>query len=781
MLRFALLLLGGGIVVLLSMVNSSCVSLVRSTGQVAPKGPIKVTSYSLHDVRLLDGPFKNAMNLNGKYLLALEPDRLLHNFRKFAGLKPKGKIYGGWEDESIAGHTLGHYLSACAMHYASTGSPEHLARVKYVLTELRECQLANGDGFVFAFPRGKEIFEELAAGDIRAKAFDLNGCWVPLYNLHKTFAGLHDAYTLCKTDLALTISRDLGDFLIGVFDKMSTRQMQEMLDAEQGGINESFADLHRLTGQKRYLDTAERIYHQKVLVPLSQRKDVLPDLHGNTQIPKVLGCARLFELTGKRKYQTVSRFFWDTVVDHHTYANGGNGDNEHFGQPDKRANRLGCTTETCNTYNMLRLTRFLYRWKPAPAYFDYFETALYNHILSSQNPETGMTVYKNYLSMPAKKEFSTRFDSFWCCTGSGMENHAKYGESIYWRDEESLYVNLYIPSVLTDARRGIGVRMETDFPFTDKVKLEITCDEPREITLKLRYPKWADKGMLITVNGRSVKFKSKPGSYVALRRKWRTGDVVTATTPMSLRYQAIPDMPNRVAFFCGPILLCVPLQTREDMPVLISEMDKLLDWFKPIKGMALEYRAKGLAIPYNINLTPHYGTYKSLYTVYMDVFTKDGWAKKQAEYKLQLKRLEELRKRTCDDFRIGEMQPERDHKLESSKASYVGRYLDRPFRDARKGGFFSFDMKVDPDKPIDLLCTWRGDRNRKFDILVNWKKIATVDIGKLGKDKFHDISYPIDPKLTKGKKKVKVRFQAAKGNDVARLFGCKTIIRKPTE
>ena len=763
---------------LLCMVNSSCISTIGSKREVSAKVPIEVSSYSLHQVRLLDGPFKNAMNLNGKYLLELEPDRLLHNFRKFAGLKPKGKVYGGWEAESIAGHTLGHYLSACAMHYASTGSKAHLDRVNYVLAELRECQEAGGDGFVFAFPRGREIFDELAAGDIRAKAFDLNGCWVPLYNLHKTFAGLHDAYTLCETELALTISADLGDFLIGVFDQLSKGQMQEMLDAEHGGINESFADLYRLTGRKRYLAMAERIYHEKVLVPLSNRKDILPGLHGNTQIPKVLGCARLLELTGKPKYRTISEFFWRTVIDHHTYANGGNGDNEYFGRPDKRAERLGATTETCNTYNMLRLTRFLYSWRPDPAYFDYFENALYNHILASQNPETGMTVYKNYLSMPAKKNFCTKFNSFWCCTGTGIENHTKYGESIYWRDADSIYVNLFIPSVLTDSARGFGVKQETDFPFDDKVKLTIACEKPETLTLKIRYPKWADKGMSVKVNGRSVKVAGKPGSYVPVRRKWRDGDVVTFQMPMSLRYQAMPDRPNRVAFFCGPILLCAPMQTRGDMPVLISEMDKLLDWFKPIPDRSLDYRTRGLAIPHNMGLTPHYGTYKPLYTVYMDVFTKAGWAKKQAEYKIEQQRLEELRRRTCDDMRIGEMQPERDHKLKSSEASYVGRYLDRPFRDARDGGFFSFDMKVDPDKPIDLLCTWRGDRDRKFDILVSGKKIATVDIGKLEKDRFHEVFYPVPAKLTKGRKKVRVRFQAAKGNHVARLFGCRTVIRE---
>jgi len=752
--------------------------MVSPMDKVAPKVPIKAQPYSLHDVRLLAGPFKNAMDINGKYLLDLEPDRLLHNFRKFAGLEPKGKPYGGWEADSIAGHTLGHYISACALHYASTGSKKHLKRVDYVLSELRECQQANGNGLVFGFPRGKEIFEELGAGDIRAEAFDLNDCWVPLYNLHKSFAGLHDAYTLCGRELALTISGDLADFLIGVFDKLSKARMQSMLGAEHGGINESFADLYRLTGRKKYLATAERIYHEKVLAPLSKKRDILPGLHGNTQVPKVIGCARLFELTGAGKYQTVADFFWDTVVNHHTYVNGGNGDNEYFGARDKRANRLGCTTETCNTYNMLRLTRFLYAWKPVPEYFDYFEGALYNHILASQNPENGMTAYKNYLSMPARKGFGSRFGSFWCCTGTGIENHAKYGESIYWRDAESLYVNLYIPSILRDTRRGMGVRMKTDFPLSDTVKLKITCDKPTDLAIKLRYPKWAGKGMIVTVNGRSFDSDAKSGSYITVQRKWTSGDVIGVRMPMSLRYQAMPDAANRVAFFYGPILLCAPLKKRTDMPVLITGIDKLLGKIQPVKGKPLGFRTRGLARPHDVTLRPHYAVYKTLYTVYWDVFTKEGWAKKQVEYEGEKHRLEELRNRTCDNMRIGEMQPERDHKLRSSKASYVGRYLDRKYRDARSGGFFDFDMKVNPDKPIDLVCTWRADRTRVFDILVDDKKIATVNTDKLPTGRFVDIVYPIDRKLTKGRKKVRVRFQGAKNHHVARLFGCRTVLRK---
>jgi hypothetical protein len=749
--------------------------------KVTPKIPIEVQPCSLHDVRLLDGPFKHAMDINAKYLLDLEPDRLLHNFRKFAGLEPRGKAYGGWERDSIAGHTLGHYLSACSLHYASTGSRKHLKRVDYVLSELRACQQANGNGFLFGFPRGKEIFEELGAGEIRAKAFDLNGCWVPLYNLHKTFAGLHEACTLCGRALALTISSELGDFLIGVFDKLSKAQMQSVLGAEHGGINESFADLYRLTGEKKYLATAERIYHAKVLAPLSKKRDILPGLHGNTQIPKVIGCARLFELTGSQKYRAAASFFWDTVIDHHTYVNGGNGDNEYFGARDKRANRLGCTTETCNTYNMLRLTRFLYGWKPEAAYFDYFERALYNHILASQNPETGMTVYKNYLSMPARKGFGSRFGSFWCCTGTGIENHAKYGESIYWRDAESLYVNLYIPSVLKDAQRGMGVRLETAFPLGDTVKLKITCDKPTGLAIKLRYPKWADSGMTVTVNGERIESDAKPGSYITLKRKWTSGDVIGVRMPMSLRYEAMPDAANRVAFFYGPILLCAPLKKRTDMPVLITEIDKLLENIRPVKGKPLNFRTRGLGVPHDVTLRAHYAVYKTLYTVYMDVFTEDQWARKQVEYHAETQRLEELRKRTCDNMRIGEMQPERDHKLRSSKASYVGRYLDRKYRDARSGGFFDFDMKVNPDRPIDLVCTWRADQTRVFDILVDDERIATVNTDKLPTDKFVDIVYPIDRKLTRGKRKVRVRFQGAKEHHVARLFGCITVLRKGTK
>jgi len=752
---------------------------VEQLEKAAANVPIKVRPFSLHQVRLLAGPFKHAMEINAKYLLDLEPDRLLHNFRKFAGLKPKGEQYKGWEKDTIAGHTLGHYLSACALHYASTGSKAHLKRVKYVISELRECQKANGNGFVFAFPRGKEIFEELRKGDIRSKSFNLNGCWVPLYNLHKCFAGLHDAYVLCGNEMALTVSSDLADFLIGVFEKLSEEQMQKVLGTEHGGINESFADLHRLTGDKKYLAMAERIFHKDVLDPLSRRQDRLSGLHGNTQVPKVIGCARLFELTGKQKYGTVASFFWDTVLAHHTYVNGGNGDEEYFGPPDKRTNRLGCTTETCNTYNMLRLTRFLYGWKPAVEYFDYLEGALYNHILASQNPENGMMVYKDYLSMPARKGFSSPFHSFWCCVGSGIENHAKYGESIYWQDDGSLYVNLYIPSVLNDTKRGIKVRMDTKFPLSDTVTLKLTCKKPTDLAVKLRCGKWTGGGMTVTINGSKVESDAKGGSYITLKRRWKSGDKIGVRMPMSLRYQAIPDAPNRVALFYGPILLCAELAKRTDMPALITEIDKLLNKIEPVKGKPLHFATKDLARPHDVTIRPHYAVYKTLYSVYMDVYTEAEWSAKLKADAAEKKRLKEIKQRTCDTLRIGDKRSENERKFKSSKESYVGTYMQRKWRDARNAGFFEFDLKVDPDKPIDLMCTWRdAGRNGKFDILINGEKLITVRTADLPKERFVDEFYPIPAKHTKGKQTVRVRFEAAKDNHVGRLFGCRTVRRK---
>ena len=434
---------------------------------------IMVQPFALSQVKVLDGPFEHACEQDAAYLLSLEPDRLLSNVYKFAGLEPKAPPYGGWEAEGTATHSLGHYLSACAMHYAATGDKRFRDRVVYIVDAMAECQKANGNGYVAGIPRGQEIFAEVTAGDIRSHGFDLNGCWVPWYTTHKLLAGLRDAYVLCDVKPARDVLAKFGDYCWDVVDNLNDEQMQKMLACEHGGMNEVSADLYALTGESRYLQMAEKFYHKFVLEPLAHEQDHLAGLHANTQVPKIIGAARLFELTSKPRYATIAKFFWDRVVHHYSYVNGGNSYYESFGQPDKQVGTLHDTTETCNSYNMLKLTRHLFMWRPDAEQMDFYERVLLNHILAHQNPETGMFVYKGFLDQGTQKNFSTPFDSFWCCVGTGMENHVKYGDSIYFHDSASLYVNLFIHSQLSWEERGLTLTQETAWPYGDQVTLKL--------------------------------------------------------------------------------------------------------------------------------------------------------------------------------------------------------------------------------------------------------------------------------------------------------------------
>lgn len=343
--------------------------------------PKSVEPLQLGNVRLLPSQFADAVEANRKYLLQLEPDRLLHNFRKFAGLTPKGEVYGGWEADTIAGHSLGHYLSGLALIYAQTDEPEAKRRAEYIVAELAEIQTKQGDGYVAGFTRkrkdgtivdGKEIFPEIMRGEIRSAGFDLNGCWVPLYNWHKLFAGLMDVDTYCGGDKrAIAVAVGLGGYIEKVFNALNDEQVQTVLDCEHGGINESFAELYTRTNDRRWLQLAERIYHKRVLDPLTAERDDLAQRHANTQIPKLIGLARLHEITGKPAQAVAPRFFWKTVTTDHSYVIGGNSDREYFSEPRTVARHITeQTCEACNTYNMLKLTRHLFSWQPSGALFD---------------------------------------------------------------------------------------------------------------------------------------------------------------------------------------------------------------------------------------------------------------------------------------------------------------------------------------------------------------------------------------------------------------------------
>lgn len=745
----------------------------------------RASGFPLEDVRLLDGPFRRAMEANSAYLLRLEPDRLLSWFRKEAGLPPKGEVYGGWESQGIAGHSLGHYLSALSMTYASTGDARFRERVVYIVDELDACQRANGDGYVAGLPNGKRVFREVSAGDIRSKGFDLNGSWVPWYTLHKQFAGLLDAHRYTGNAKALAVARSLAGWAINITSKLDDQQWQRMLACEHGGMNEVLAELYARTGEKKYLDLSRRFHHRAVLDPLAAREDRLQGIHANTQIPKLIGLARRYEITGDAADRAPAEFFWDRVVHHHTYVIGGNSDGEYFGPPGRLSTRLGQNTcETCNTYNMLKLTRHLFQWNPSGEFAGYYERALFNHILASQRPEDGMFCYYATLRPGAHRSYSDPFNSFWCCVGSGMENHSKYADSIYFHDSEGLWVNLYIASELQWKSKKVTLRQETGFPESDTSTFTIASPGRARFTLRLRHPAWAYDGIRIKVNGRPFRVASSPGGYAGITREWRRGDRVEVQMPMSLHMEPTLDNPQKSAVMYGPLVLAGDLGPAGDpaakspdyVPVLITGGKGLNEWLKPVAGKPLAFQLSGVGRPRDVTLLPFNALHHSRYNVYWDLFTPEQWEARQQEYRVEQERQKRLEAATVDFVQPGEMQPERDHDMQGEHTG-AGEFNGRKWRHATDGGWFSFEMKITPGKPVRLAATyWGGDSGtRTFDVLVNGRKIATQQLRGLKPGAFTDVMYDVPESLTGGRESITVRLQAHPGQTAGGLFGLRVV------
>ncbi len=745
--------------------------------------PKQAEPFPLEAVRLKPSAFLDAVNANLNYLHKLEPDRLLHNFRKHAKLKPKGEVYGGWEGDTIAGHTLGHYLTACALIYAQTGDNESKKRVDYIVKELTECQTAAGDGYVAGFTRkkgdtvedGRVVFEELAKGEIRSAGFDLNGCWVPFYNWHKLFSGLFEAQTHCGNQEAIKVAVNLAGFIDRVFAKLDDDQLQKVLNCEHGGINESFAELFARTNDQRWLALAERIRHRRTLDPMFAGEDKLSNLHANTQIPKVIGLARLFELTKKPEYAAAARFFWQTVTTKYSYVIGGNADREYFQAPNSISKHITeQTCESCNTYNMLKLTRHLFGWNPQAAYFDYYERAHFNHILAHQNPRTGMFAYMIPLMSGRAREFSTEFNDFWCCVGSGIESHSKHGESIYWHNENHLIVNLFIPSTLDWSAKGAKFDLTTGYPKSEEIKFSVAqINKPSEFSVSLRIPTWCENATL-KINGKPTKIINQNG-YATVKRKWKKSDNLTLILPMKPRLEATPDDEKVVALLNGPLVLAADLGAADKpfeglAPALVGT--DLIAALMPVATEPGTFRTKGTGRPTDLAFKPFYSQWERRTSVYFQRFTDSQWARQQIVFAAEQERLKELQKRTVDVMHLGEMQPERDHAL-VSKISYPVAYRGRNGRDARTGGYFEFSMKV-ADEPLILRATyWGAERKRTFYILIDGKRIAaeTLDAEKPGE--FIDRDYPIPAELIKGKTAVVVRFEPEPGQTAGPVFGCR--------
>jgi len=765
------------------LICAACMSQTDGKYVILPKVNLQAFPFNFKDVHISSGNlFDNAMELNAKYLLTLDADRLLHRWRKNSGLEPKAPLYEGWEQNSS--HMLGHYLSACALMYATSGEQIFLDKTNYVVDELAACQEARGTGYVGGVPDEDRIWNEVAAGNIKSSGFDLNGGWVPWYMIHKAWDGLIDAYLLCDNEKAKRIVVKMSDWAYDKFKNLSEENFQLMLEAEFGGMNESLATVYAITGNKKYLDLAYRFEHKKIIDPLAHERNNLGGLHANTQIPKILGNAKLYELTNSKRDSTVAHYFWDTVIDHHSYANGGNSNFEYFSQPDDLATQLSASTsETCNTYNMLKLSNHLFGWEPDAKYMDYYENALYNHILASQHPETGMFCYYVALQSGTQKIFSSPNDSFWCCVGTGIENHAKYGESIYYKGYDgSLYVNLFIPSVLNWKEKNIKINQKTLYPESEKISLSVEEGESK-FPMHIRYPGWANMGIEIKVNNIKFVHNSVPGSYITIDRKWKKGDTVDITVPMNVHAKKLPGAENTSALFYGPVLLSGSLGKEEvnalALPVLVSDNKPIEEWLKPIEDNHFSYQTNGIGRPRDLELIPFYNMYDQRHVVYWDNFTQREWEEKEEAYQVDLKRVMEIEKRTVAIMRLGEMQPERNHNLKGENTG-VGEYSGRKYRDAPDGGWFSFEIKCDPNVPLDLYGTYYGSDggNRIFDILINDRIIATEHLKAEKPREFVEYVYPIPFDVTMGKDMITVKFKAHKDNIAGAVYGCKLVQRK---
>lgn len=583
-------------------------------------------------VQLLPGPFLTARELDLQLLLSLEPDRLLHRYRLNAGLEPMGALYGGWESEGLPGHSLGHYLSACSMMYAATGDLRLKKRIDYITDQLYTCQKERNTGYLGAIPGEDQAFDELERGEIRVSQSELNGIRMPWYTFHKLLSGLTDAYVYADNRKAKFIAVRMGDWAVKKLENLSEESFQKMLVCEHGGMNEALANLYAITGKKRFWFLSFRFNQKSVLSPLEEGRDVLNGQNANGLIPQIIGCARQYEITGSEKEKQLSLYFWERVVRHHSYVIGGNSHYEHFGPPDSLSQRLsGFTAESCNTYNMLKLTNHLFTWEPKVDYADYMERALYNHILASQHPKTGMFCYYAPLASGMQKSYSTRDSSFWCCFGTGIENAARFTENIWFESSSGLFLNLFIPSEL-DWRNGrMKIRVETSYPENGKVRLVFSGKKMRK-PLMIRYPSWAGKGLVLKINGEEVAYNAQPGSYITIDRTWKGGTVVDLEIPMPVYTESMPDNPYRLAFFCGPVVLCGDLgsalrEQPDEIPLLVGSLSSVKGALEPVSGTPLTFWLPSVTTPGGLLMLPFYRMHDGRYMVYFDLISPREFAR----------------------------------------------------------------------------------------------------------------------------------------------------------
>ncbi len=757
----------------------------------------KLEAFHLSDVELLDSPFKTAMMADMDYILSMDMDRLLAPYLKEAGLEAKAENYTNWENTGLDGHIGGHYLSALAKMYAATGDKRFEERLNYMLSELERAQNANGNGYLSGVPNGKEIWNEIENGNIDAGSFSLNKRWVPLYNIHKIYAGLCDAYLFAGSEKAKDMLIELTNWAIYLVRNLSEEQIQDMLRSEHGGLNEVFANVAELTGEEKYLELAKQFSQQSILQPLIKHEDHLTGMHANTQIPKVIGFKRVADVDSCHSWDDAAQYFWENVVNSRSIAIGGNSVREHFHPTNDFSSMVESEQgpETCNTYNMLKLTKQLFLSNPQVRYIDYYERAMFNHILSTQDPETGGLVYFTPMRPGHYRVYSQPETSFWCCVGSGIENHTQYGELIYAHDNNDIYINLFVASSLNWEEKGIKLSQETNFPYSESSTITINESPNSSFNLFFRYPKWAkDKTIKVKVNGKSKTIHGKSGEYFALNQEWKKGDKIELSIPMHTTAEKLSSEDDYYAFLHGPIVLAAKVDTSNqkglfaddsrgghiasgtkyplnEMPIIIGNENELESKLKPISGKPLSFILENThSEKYNkLELSPFFSLHKARYSVYFKVIskneleeTKAATAKDEAEKKA-------LASATIDLVFPGEQQPESDHFIKSEKSN-SGIHNGKYWRDA--SGWFSYRLNDEKGEAKKLRIMYFGaDAGRDFSISINEQKIAHVKLNGEKGNVFYTVDYSIpEAILAKAKGKFTVRFDATKGSVAGGVF-----------
>ena len=731
---------------------------------------------SMADVELLNEYEQNAFALEVAYLKRLDADRLLRGFCDIGGVNSSAALYGGWENSAIKGHTLGHYLTAVSQAYATSGDSELLAIADHVVDVLAQCQDTE-TGYLAAIPESHYI--QIEKGNTA-------GTWVPWYTMHKVMAGLIDAYELTGNQKALDVASKLGDWVYSRTSTWSEATQATVLNVEYGGMNDCLYQLYIHTGSDKHLSAAHSFDEMTLFDALYNGQDVLNGKHANTTIPKIIGALNRYIALGEGEeyYLQVAENFWEIVVNNHTYITGGNSEWEHFGEANVLdAERTNCNCETCNTYNMLKLSRELFKITGSSKYVDYYENTYINAILSSQNPETGMTTYFQPMATGFFKVYSSETGHFWCCTGSGMENFSKLGDSIYYKDENSVYVTRYTSSKYVWEEKGVTIVQETEIPVTDTVLLTIEVEgDPIVADIVLRIPDWCATQPVIYVNGANTGARPTNG-FVRLSGQWKNGDTIELTLPMEIAVYDLPDNENVVAFKYGPVVLSADLGSDDlstgvtgvnvTIPsadssisdcIVLSEGQTIEQWLADINnnlvrnGDKLEFTLQNSER--ELVFTPHYQQHQSRYGIYFELIDENTVSTDDQSDKYEV----------IDSLPVANDQYEFSHNLKAD-LSGTGMHKGLNYRHSEADGFFSYDLAVDSTATNYLVVKYfSGDAGRRFVILVDGQLLEDVTIENTNPDGFYDAYYQLPAEMVEGKEKVTVTFEARYNSYAGGIF-----------